>query len=52
MALLGDSTKYFQIHHTAADTIDRITPDEVSKAAAAVSVMTYVIAEMPERLPR
>ena len=26
-------------------------PEEVSKAAAAISVMTYVIADMPERLP-
>ena len=52
MALLGDPGRYFLIHHSAADTIDRITPDEVSKAAAAIAVMTYVVAEMPERLPR
>ena len=52
MAYLGDPTKYFVIHHTAADTIERIAPDDVSRAAAAIAVMTYVIAEMPERLPR
>jgi carboxypeptidase Q len=52
MALLGDSARYFVIHHTAADTVERMTPDEVSKAAAAIAVMTYVVAEMPERLPR
>jgi carboxypeptidase Q len=52
MAYLGNPGRYFAIHHTAADTIERIAPDEVSKAAAAVAVMTYVIAEMPERLPR
>ena len=41
---------YFLIHHTPADTIDKIDPLEVSRAAAAVAVMTYVIAEMPDRL--
>jgi carboxypeptidase Q len=41
---------YFLIHHTPADTIDKIDPLEMSRAAAAVAVMAYVIAEMPERL--
>jgi hypothetical protein len=35
-----------------ADTVERILPAEVSKAAAALAVMTYVVAEMPERLPK
>jgi len=52
MAYLGDPAKYFTIHHTPADTIERIAPDEVSKAAAAIAVMAYVVAEMPERLPK
>jgi carboxypeptidase Q len=52
MAYLGDPAKYFQIHHTPADTVERIAPEEVSKAAAAITVFAYVIAEMPERLPR
>jgi carboxypeptidase Q len=52
MAYLGEPQRYFQIHHTPADTIERIAPEEVSKAAAAIAVMTYVIAEMPERLPK
>ncbi len=52
MAYNGDSTRYFTIHHTPADTVDRIAPDEVSKAAAAIATMTYVIADMPERLPK
>jgi carboxypeptidase Q len=52
MAYSGDSTKYFTIHHTPADTIDRIAKAEVSKAAAAIAVIAYVTADMPERLPR
>jgi carboxypeptidase Q len=52
MAYLGNPRRYFAIHHTPADTVERITSQEVSKAAAAIAVMAYVIAEMPERLPR
>jgi carboxypeptidase Q len=52
MAYAGDSTKYFTIHHTPADTVERIQPVEVSKAAASLGVMMYVVAEMPERLPK
>ena len=52
MAYLGDSEKYFQIHHTPADTVERIAPGDVSRAAAAIAVMAYVVAEMPQRLPK
>jgi carboxypeptidase Q len=41
---------YFLIHHTPADTVDKIDPLDLARSAAAVAVMTYVIAEMPERL--
>jgi carboxypeptidase Q len=52
LAYEGDSTKYFTIHHTPADTVDRIDPAEVSKAAAAISAMIYVVADMPQALPK
>ncbi len=52
MSYDGDATRYFTIHHTPADTVDRIAPDEVSKAAAAIAALTYVVAETPERLPK
>lgn len=52
MAYMGDAARLFMIHHTAADTIDRIAPEEVRKAAAAIAVITYAVAEMPDRLPR
>ena len=52
MVYNGDSTRYFTIHHTPADTVDLIAPAEVSKAAAAIAVVTYVVADMPEKLPK
>ena len=47
---LESDGNYFLIHHTPADTVDKIDPIDLSRAAAAVAVMTYVIAEMSERL--
>jgi carboxypeptidase Q len=41
---------YFLIHHTPADTIDKIDPLDIARSSAAIAVMTYVIAEMPERI--
>lgn len=41
---------YFLIHHTPADTVDKIDPNDIARSAAAVAVMTYVVAEMPHRL--
>jgi carboxypeptidase Q len=52
MAYMGDAERLFLIHHTAADTIERIAPEEVRRAAAAIAVITYAVAEMPDRLPR
>jgi carboxypeptidase Q len=49
MALEVDGN-YFLIHHTPADTIDKIDPLEIARSSAAIAVMTYVIAEMPDRL--
>ena len=38
MAYLGDPARLLPIHHTAADTVERIAPEELSKAAAAIAV--------------
>ncbi len=45
-----DSSKYFAIHHTEADTVERIDPTDLAKHVAALAVMTYVVADMPARL--
>jgi carboxypeptidase Q len=50
MALDVDGSKYFLYHHTAADTVDKLDPLDVARCTAAVAVMSYVIAELPERL--
>lgn len=49
MSLTGDGN-YFLLHHTPADTIDKIDPMDMSRASAGIAVIAYVVAEMPERL--
>ena len=41
---------YFLVHHTPADTVDKIDPRHMSTAAAAIAVMAYVVADMAQRL--
>lgn len=44
------SGNYFLIHHTPADTMDRITPKQMADNAAAIAVMVYTVADLPWRL--
>jgi hypothetical protein len=52
LGLWQDTTRYFDWHHSAADTFDKVVPAELSAAAAAMGVMAWQLAEAPERLPR
>ncbi len=52
MQLTVEGSKYFWFHHTAADTPDKVNPKELSQCAAAMAVMAYVVADLPESLPR
>jgi carboxypeptidase Q len=52
MGLRVDGTRYFWYHHSDADTVDKLDPDEMARCVATLAVMAYVVADMPERLPR
>jgi carboxypeptidase Q len=45
-----DGSHYFDIHHTQADTFDKVNPQELAACVAAMAVMAYVVADMPDRL--
>jgi carboxypeptidase Q len=51
-APIQDARTYFNYHHTAADTLDKIVPRELAENAAVVALLTYTIASLPEPLPR
>ncbi|MEE8117718.1 MAG: M28 family metallopeptidase [Gemmatimonadales bacterium] len=52
MGLRVDGTRYFWYHHTAADTIDKLDPREMALCVATMAVMAYVVADLPDPLPR
>lgn len=50
--LMQDGRTYFHYHHTPADTLDKVVPQQLRENAAAMAVMGYALAEMPTPLPR
>jgi Zn-dependent M28 family amino/carboxypeptidase len=43
-----DSSHYFDLHHSAADTFDKVEPQALAASAAAFAWMAYAAAEMPK----
>ncbi len=43
---------YFNYHHTAADTFDKINPKELSELGSLMAVLTYALANLEQPLPR
>jgi Zn-dependent M28 family amino/carboxypeptidase len=52
LGLRQDGRTYFNYHHTAADTLDKVVPAELRENAAAMAVMGYALASMKDPLPR
>jgi carboxypeptidase Q len=49
---IQDSRFYFNYHHTAADTLDKIVPKELAENSAVIAVVAYALANMEQPLPR
>jgi carboxypeptidase Q len=43
---------YFNYHHTAADTFDKIVPKELAESGSVVAVLAYSLANLEQPLPR
>ena len=52
LGILQDGRNYFNYHHTAADTLDKIVPAELRENAATMAVMGYALSSMRDPLPR
>ena len=48
---IQDTRYYFNWHHTAADTLDKVVPRELAENAAIMAVLGYALTEIPD-LPR
>ena len=51
-APLFDLRTYFNYHHTAADTFDKIVPRELAENGSVVAVLAYGLANLEKPLPR
>jgi carboxypeptidase Q len=51
MGLQVEGSRYFWYHHSDADTVDKLDPVNVAESVAAMAVMAYVVADLPERIP-
>lgn len=52
LGLEQDGRTYFNYHHSAADTLDKVVPAELRENAAAMAVMGYALTNMKNPLPR
>jgi carboxypeptidase Q len=52
LILLQDETPYFPVHHTIADTPDKIDPRDYASAVATLAATAYAIADGPARFGR
>lgn len=46
----AEGSKYFDYHHTAADTIDKVDPLELDQNVAVLATVAYILADMPQRI--
>lgn len=47
-----DSRAYFDYHHTAADTLDKVNPKDLAEGAALMAVLAYGLSNLEKPLPR
>jgi Zn-dependent M28 family amino/carboxypeptidase len=49
LGLRTEGTRYFDYHHTEADTLDKVDPVHLAGNVAVAATVAYVIADMPQR---
>ncbi|MRG95834.1 M20/M25/M40 family metallo-hydrolase [Polyangium spumosum] len=47
-----DATKYFDVHHTANDTLDKVTKEDLDQVVGAVVTVAWAAADAPETFAR
>ena len=45
IAVRPDGSHYFDLHHSPADTVEKIDPDHLQRNAAAMALLAYILAE-------
>jgi len=47
-----DTRTYFNYHHTAADTFDKIDPRQLAESGSVMAVLAYALANLEQPIPR
>ncbi len=47
-----DSQRYFDVHHSPLDTLEAVNRREMHLGAAAITAIVWLVADLPEALPR
>ncbi len=47
-----DARTYFNYHHTAADTLDKVNPKELAEVGSVMAVLAFGLANLEQPLPR
>jgi hypothetical protein len=48
---LPDAQRYFDLHHAATDTFDKVNERELALGVAAIASLAWLVADLPETLP-
>lgn len=47
MSLVPDSQRYFDVHHSGTDTLDKVHPRELELGATSMALLAYLLSEEP-----
>ncbi len=50
--LIPEDSRYFDMHHCPRDVLDQVNERELALGAASVAAFAYLVADLPETLPR
>jgi len=52
LGLMVEGSRYFDYHHSPADTLDKVDPDDLALDVATVATVAFILADMDGTLPR
>ncbi len=47
LGLMVDISHYFDVHHSAADTLEKIDPQNLQRSVAVLATMAFIVADQP-----
>jgi Zn-dependent M28 family amino/carboxypeptidase len=48
LGLMADMSHYFDVHHSVADTLEKVDPQNLQRNVAALATMAFMVADQPQ----